>query len=51
VCLDDEVWHSVVGLKIRPYFFEKKKEKKESLIVSSNDEREWRKARPTGSEE
>jgi hypothetical protein len=25
---DDEVLHSTVGLKIRPNFFEKKKEKK-----------------------
>jgi hypothetical protein len=28
VGFDDEVWHNAVVLKIRPNFFEKKKEKK-----------------------
>ena len=51
VGFDDEVWHKAVVLKIRPNFFEKKKRKKESHIKSSNDEREWREERPTGSEE
>ena len=51
VGFDDEVWHSAVGLKIDLIFLKRKKRKKESHIVSSNDEREWREERPTGSEE
>ena len=52
VGLDDEIWHSVVGLKKFDFIFlKRKKRKKESHIISRNDERERREERPTGSEE
>jgi hypothetical protein len=51
VGLDNEIWHNAVGLKIRLNFLKRKKRKKESHIISRNDERERREVRPTGSEE